>query len=68
MKRSEAVSEIANLLMNQHLPEHQTHDTGVYCLKQAELILESLETLGMLPPITKLSLLNVMDNCWDPED
>jgi len=34
----------------------------------AEIILTLLELEGMLPPTTKLSVINATDNGWDEED
>lgn len=36
--------------------------------KWAESLLNELENVGMLPPITKLENLGGADNAWDSED
>ncbi len=43
MKRSEMISVIANILMDDYPDNCKTHDTGVHCLDQAEVILEAVD-------------------------
>jgi hypothetical protein len=59
MKRSEAVEVIINFL-----EEWYGEDRPV---KIASNLLTELESMGMLPPKTKLNTLNIEDNAWEPE-
>lgn len=34
----------------------------------AEVILDFIESKGMLPPIIDVPAFGVKDNCWEPED
>jgi len=61
MKRSFVKKEIFEILEKVY-----SHPVGNAIL--AEDILCHLETLGMLPPRTKLGALGTEDNAWEPED
>ena len=64
MKRSEAINHIVNVLRltGNHWGDHGRDE------QDAEKILKRIEAIGMLPPITKLKTLNIMDNAWEPEE
>ena len=69
MKRSKALKLIANQLdflagtFNGYKDSFQESE-----LKNADVILTTLEHAGMLPPRTELPKLGTSDNAWEPEE
>jgi hypothetical protein len=61
VKKSEVREEIAEVI---RLNAEVTMTESENC---ADLILEKIEKLGMLPPRIKLVLMGLEDNAWDPE-
>lgn len=77
MKRHEMVEKIANFLMDGYSKEHQTHDTGIFCLAQADTIVAMIQEAGMLPPINTCKIIpdgkggfkhSETKREWDDED
>jgi hypothetical protein len=64
MKKSEAITHIVNVL---RLTKNHYCDDG-RDKQDAELILERLEKIGMLPPFTYLKRLGTLDVAWEEED
>jgi hypothetical protein len=62
MKRSEMV-ELLQELINSNLAQEYIFPT-----EKISDILSELEKVGMLPPVSKLKMLNILDNAWEPED
>ena len=58
MKRIEAIALLNKLLYN---------DDGAFSNVTSDEILKQLESIGMLPPLSKLESLNAYDNSWEPE-
>jgi hypothetical protein len=69
MKRSKALKLIANQLdflagtFNGYKDSFKESE-----LKNADVILTTLEHAGMLPPTVRLPAFGVNDNAWEPED
>lgn len=64
MKRSEIISNLAKKLSREYEDNGYVDECDY---KTAEMILNYIEVVGMLPPRTKLSHLDAYDNAWDPE-
>lgn len=69
MKRSQALKLIANQLdflagtFNGYRDSFQEYE-----LKNADVILVTLEEAGMLPPTIRLPAFGVIDNAWEPDE
>lgn len=72
MKKSEMVYDLSVFMDNNKIsiknPCYTDYIPSSLSYDEVESIIDFLVEKGMLPPTTKLSVINATDNGWDEED